>query len=633
MQKQFQQQLSNARFGKAPELKFAQPITDIPTNVMLWDAVAPRGLDPIQFIYGAKPTVEANLDGSQLNWFRQGTISGSPKVVAEFLLRRKVESDSTPRDQVLYSLYTSMWSDKMTAKTAQLTATGVHYNLWASPHGMGVSFGGFQQNMPKLMKTVLGSFQEGLAHDAVRFERIRKQMEDSLTDRSDMPVMFAFTDRQTLLTTRSSNAPEELLEALNTITVADVAALTPLKDGVQMSSLIMGNINQAEALGLAMEFDTILQPKVNVPMKEIDLYTPVAKFAKPVEVRRMNPRKNDPNHVTLITYTYGVPTVPERVNFGLLGILLGPASYDELRTNQQLGYVVSGGVSMVSNVVSLSVVVQGTVKTPDDTEPQIQMVLTDIMRKRLAHMDEATFMMMKMSYAKSMMEPPLGIGDEVGHWSELMQMGGQCGDRQLSALEYLATGLTKQSLIDAYEKLITPDTEDGMRNKVVVKLFGSNFKAVPARKSLAATRKELKGLNVPDADIELLAREYQNTVVLDKADSSIRQDLLKAEDATTFPTFVICENTKNDVQEMWKGAAQNIQKLFQPPSIVGGGDKLVGSQKEHSLLELEAKMPKFLDLSFSPMKTIERIKEASKWKSTRKIKTLPMKGDAANTHK
>jgi len=89
----------------------------------------------------------------------------------------------------------------------------------------------------------------------------------------------------------------------------------------------------------------------------------------PIEVRKLNPRVGDPNHVTIVSILYGVPSIEESVMFNIIGKVLSPAAYEELRTNQQLGYVVQGELGMISNVLHAMVMVQGTTKLPDEIEP------------------------------------------------------------------------------------------------------------------------------------------------------------------------------------------------------------------------------------------------------------------------
>ena len=95
---------------------------------------------------------------------------------------------------------------------------------------------------------------------------------------------------------------------------------------------------------------------------------PVVKLKNPVELRMQNPDKTDTNFVTVVSLIAGMATVESRVELGIMGELLDSVAFSELRTQMQLGYVVSAGVGLISNIQYVSCVVQGDVKDADLTE-------------------------------------------------------------------------------------------------------------------------------------------------------------------------------------------------------------------------------------------------------------------------
>merc|ERR1719161_2173064 len=150
--------------------------------------------------------------------------------------------------------------------------------------------------------------------------------------------------------------------------------------------------------------------------EDTELVTPVLHPKNPLELRKLNPRADDPNHVTVVSVLAGVPDVIDSVLFSIIGQVLGPVAYDELRTRQQLGYVVNGGVGKMSNVLALSVVVQGKEMLPDETEAAIDMVLTKLMPERLTSMTDEQFESYKEATSKAFLKPPLGFSDEINQY-------------------------------------------------------------------------------------------------------------------------------------------------------------------------------------------------------------------------
>merc|ERR1719395_389463 len=109
---------------------------------------------------------------------------------------------------------------------------------------------------------------------------------------------------------------------------------------------------------------------------------------------------------------------------------------------------------MHSNVLQISVMVQGTQKLPDEIEPQIEMVLDKIMTQKLTDMTMEDFESFKASYAKQILEPPLGFSDEVGHYWPLVARGGECPNKGLQLLTYLNKLNSPEQLLTAWNKVL-----------------------------------------------------------------------------------------------------------------------------------------------------------------------------------
>merc|ERR1719506_3618857 len=109
----------------------------------------------------------------------------------------------------------------------------------------------------------------------------------------------------------------------------------------------MGNLAKEDALKLKTQFDELSKAfsRATVEKEKVEWIEPVVRPSAPFELRKANPRKGDPNHVTVVSVmTPGIPDVKDRVVWGILGMVLEPLAYETLRTQKQLGYVVQGGV-------------------------------------------------------------------------------------------------------------------------------------------------------------------------------------------------------------------------------------------------------------------------------------------------
>eukprot|EP00746_Dinoflagellata_sp_MGD_P000387 gnl/MRDRNA2_/MRDRNA2_100703_c0_seq1.p1 gnl/MRDRNA2_/MRDRNA2_100703_c0~~gnl/MRDRNA2_/MRDRNA2_100703_c0_seq1.p1 ORF type:complete len:1122 (+),score=215.48 gnl/MRDRNA2_/MRDRNA2_100703_c0_seq1:90-3455(+) len=568
----------NPAIKHVPRMVLPKAIKHIPQNVNLDFAKAALGNDDFSKVYGAKPEIIVNDAGTKLLWFRQGSMSESPKVTFRTFLRTAGGmADTTARDGLIFSIFSTVLSEELTPKTADLTATGISYGVTVSPRSLDFSFSGFKHNLPQMMHVVLNKFQHGLTHNAPRFHRAVQNLREALEDNSGMPVDYALKDLGILLQ-KNVHSHDELLQALKDIQFKDVTSAVKqhLSDKkLQLTSFVMGNVQEAEAKDFHQKFEAGLAMNMTLPISKVDILDPVVKPGRRVEIRKHNPRNNDGNHVTVVSILYDVPDIGETALYSVIGKVLSPLVYEELRTTRQLGYVVQGDVSLVSNVIRASVIVQGDVMKPDDVEPLIDWILAKRVPEKLANMTNAEFQTYKESYIKSALEPPLGLSSEVGHYWPLAARGGICPDRALEELTYVREQLKdKKQLMEAWNRLLLPDSDKGTRSRIVVKYFAKNiFDKIPDPPSEEQVRKALEDLNLPSEAVNLAVLENKNALILNQVSSKERGMVVALDGAGYYPAHYKCSKRP-------KGA----KEIFSTTSSTLGRASLIRGSKGHSSL-------------------------------------------------
>jgi hypothetical protein len=262
---------------------------------------------------------------------------------------------------------------------------------------------------------------------------------------------------------------------------------------------------------------------MEVPEGKVEWVTPILNLSSPVEVRRLNPRPGDPNDAVSVSILAGVTTIESRVILGLLGQILRTVAYDELRTVRQLGYVVSGGASGVSNVQLVSAVVQGKAMRADDVEAAIELVLTKLMPKHLAELEESKLENYKDSFRQDLLQPPISASQEFPHFWGPVSNGGRCFQLHDEVATYLNTSdITRDTLVQAWAKLAMP--ESGVRRKVTVKYFANE---VPARPTDDEAKAAWTKQGVPESVVPLLLRERSAADVVGAVDSSVRRTFVE----------------------------------------------------------------------------------------------------------
>jgi secreted Zn-dependent insulinase-like peptidase len=259
--------------------------------------------------------------------------------------------------------------------------------------------------------------------------------------------------------------------------------------------------------------------------------------AQPIELRKLNPRGNDPNDVAVVSLIHGVKTVETRVLLGLVGQILGTEAYNELRTVRQLGYVVQGGASAFSNILSVKVMVQGITLDADEAEAAIEAVITDFVPRKLATLKASELDSMKQALLMELSVPPVGASQEVSHFWAPVKQDGTCFALQDNMVRFLNTdgAVTREKLAKIWAELATP--KEGVRKKVTVKYF-TDTKPLPKMPTVEQAAAMWDKQGVPKAQQDLLKRELEQSMVLDRADSAARHEILKK--GKYFPSTMEC---------------------------------------------------------------------------------------------
>eukprot|EP00929_Paragymnodinium_shiwhaense_P084055 TRINITY_DN44925_c0_g1_i1.p1 TRINITY_DN44925_c0_g1~~TRINITY_DN44925_c0_g1_i1.p1 ORF type:complete len:1260 (+),score=289.85 TRINITY_DN44925_c0_g1_i1:136-3780(+) len=535
------------------------------------------GQQPQKVEEEAKKRTTSHGDLTTDLWYRSGWVSKSATVSlsVDFRAPRRSDSFEVPlKQQLSLSMYESLLNREIGPKMYDLTMAGVSYGVSYSDHAVSFSFGGFAPMLKHVAKRVLGEVDKGLQVKPQRYRQEMQERRKDLKSYTDMPYSYASSDMDILLSP-GSYSREELLAGLDNLTAKEVAASVNeivLRKPMNTLGVGMGNLDKPLVTELFHQVTERAKkwpgaakaPHEGEALRHV---TPVVRPAAPVEVRRLNRREGDPNDAVVMNLLLDVSTVENRVLHSLISSVLGTVAYQELRTQQQLGYVVSGGISSMSNVQYISVVVQGEKLNADKVEGAIEHVLSASMPEALQNMTHEELHSYKLSLKQQLLQPPDSPGDELGFFSKSITTDGDCWHLSDEMLAYLSTDhVTKDLLVATWKKEVLLET--GMRNKLIVKHFAGQ---VPERPSLEEAKAIWESQGVGPAAIKLLEREYKAAIILDSVDSGERKKL--AADGGFFSTARICTRKAAVAQERNTSLVQR--------SSAAAAERTKASRKRH----------------------------------------------------
>jgi secreted Zn-dependent insulinase-like peptidase len=253
---------------------------------------------------------------------------------------------------------------------------------------------------------------------------------------------------QALLTTPYWSDEQSIAEAEN-ITVADVKAFVPqLLASLRIDAMFHGNGDENDARTLLALVTRYLHPSATAVVPR---FSGVVKM--PARTRVVDELAIAHDDSAIIVYQQGVDnSLRSRALVNLLATLMEPSFFDTLRTQQQLGYVVSAGTLPILNVNGLTFTIESPVADPLVLEQRINVFLASY-GSVLAAMTDEQFNGIKSGLLNELTQLPTQMNDLSGrYWGDIL-LEETTIDSQLKMAGAVAQ-LSRQDAIDYYRDVV-----------------------------------------------------------------------------------------------------------------------------------------------------------------------------------
>lgn len=367
-------------------------------------------------------------DGVGELWLFNDQRFGLPKGRSYVLL----ESAQTAKDAASVAssaLWLRMVADQLNEQAYAAQLAGLNYSVDSNWRGVEISLGGFNQTQAKLLSAVLQALRHG-DWDEQRFDRIKRQRLRELENiRRKSPYQQLF-DELPRLQRREEPALASLIAATESLTMAAVAlqADRVLAD-FRYRILLHGNFTVEDAQNMAELAATVL-PQAAEASRHAQHIVKLPPGAVVAEVAAEH------SDAALLSYVQAAqPGKAERVAMGLAAQIISADFYHQLRTEKQLGYIVSAGVYPQRDVAGLFFLVQSPVVSAAQLAEEVDGYLR---RWLAAGVDEATFSRYRETLLSKLSEQPENLWQAADrHWQDLLD-----GYRQFDSREQLIAALS-----------------------------------------------------------------------------------------------------------------------------------------------------------------------------------------------
>ncbi|MDP5254758.1 MULTISPECIES: insulinase family protein [unclassified Vibrio] len=236
-------------------------------------------------------------------------------------------------------LCVEMFLDALAKQTYQAEIAGMHYNLYAHQGGVTLTLSGFSQQQPKLLKVILEKFATR-SFSQERFENIKQQLKRSWSNaQQDRPLSQLFSGIAGLL--QPNNPPYcKLLQAIDDVDVESLPDfVSRLLSELHIEMFVHGDWQQSQALQMAEVLKNALRIKdqsYQESLRPLVMLGRNGTYQWEIECQQSDS--------AVVVYHQCPDTEPRSIAlYALANHLMSAEFFHQIRTKQQLGYMVGTG--------------------------------------------------------------------------------------------------------------------------------------------------------------------------------------------------------------------------------------------------------------------------------------------------
>lgn len=314
-------------------------------------------------------------------WHMSDATFNTPKVEWRFSLQHP-RSTEDAREAALAHLLAAWLDDGLNEELYPARLAGQHFEVYAHARGITLSFSGWRDRQARMMTRVL----EQLRHAEIEpstFERARYRLQREWRNAPQAALHTqAFRTLGEALV-RPQWSSEALLEASREFDVDDLRAYRDaFLDELRLEAMAVGDLDAERAIRQARLVADALSPRLTD--EQIPSLTPLR--ADP-SLPALTPRTSREESIVL-RYLQGPDrTIDSQARLSVLGQLIDTPFYQRLRTEEQLGYVVTAGYAPMLDAPGISLLVQSPDSDSDAIGERIDAFLDDY-ETRLAQLDD-----------------------------------------------------------------------------------------------------------------------------------------------------------------------------------------------------------------------------------------------------
>ncbi len=396
-----------------------------------------------------KPIKLKQIPGLQV-WHQTLLDFAQPKAELYFTLRSK-QANASARQAVLTELYVKAIEESLNVYTYPAYLAGLEYEIYRHSRGLSVRISGYSAKQERLLQQIV-QHMEALQIDQQQFdlyvENIRQKLQNKVKGRpSDVVIQEVY---DVFLTSSWSN--DEKLAALSLLTLNDLTqhakALLLQPDILVLS---VGNVSDKDSLKMGEVVSQLLpQPGAQQEVARAK----IRKLDRGKWTLREVKAAHEDAAIALI-FQGESDEIEELAATQMLAALMRPPYYQALRTEAEIGYIVSAFAFNLLETPALGFSVQSNTHSVEDIVAHTDAFLRTY-RQTLTDLPDASFAATKAGLISQISRQDKQLSDIASrYWSELDRKAYDFDTRErlIAAIQAL-----DQTQLSVYlDRLVDPD--------------------------------------------------------------------------------------------------------------------------------------------------------------------------------
>eukprot|EP00439_Symbiodinium_sp_Y106_P036729 s528_g4.t1 len=335
---------------------------------------------------------------------------GVPKAVVLIFLG--MSDDTVDEDAVPSRLWLLALTDYLSEMFYDASYAGFQFQVSNEIDGLSIQFAGFSDKLVLLVEKVLSTLQEFQGPSDQDFAEVLDRVRREQTKSFDAQPSYQYAAYSARIATHN---PDYSIEFLRRQTAKASAAAARNFGGrlrrrspLYGQALLQGNVGPADAAEIQRVLNAMpFEPLPRARRTRVSVVKPPRKGAL---LARSNPNPSETNRAIWVTFSTG-PEAKVVVMTELLQQILADPFYNEIRTKQQLGYVVLAQADRDGLSARLSLAVQSSSREPEELLEAVQAFLVQF-KRTLAELPAKEFSAFKIALVEQIVKPDERLGPD-----------------------------------------------------------------------------------------------------------------------------------------------------------------------------------------------------------------------------